>query len=320
MTRLLPALIVVLTSLPAAAQGRLVVLNKEDATLVTVDPATRQVLGRVPTGEAPHEVAVSPDGRTAVVGNYGAQTPGGSLSVIDLVAMKELHRVDVTPLRRPHGVAFHGGAVYFTSETNRIVARYDVASSKVDWLFGTGQGGTHMVWVNADASKMITCNIGSDSLSILERGANAWNQTVVPVGKGPEGFDVSPDGREIWAAHSRDGGVSIVDVEQKKVTATFDAQTKRSNRLKFTPDGRTVLISDLDSGDVVVVDVPSRTITKRIALGRMVEGILMEPGGARAYVAVNGDNYVAVLDLKTLAVTGRIETGRGPDGMAWVGR
>jgi YVTN family beta-propeller protein len=301
------------------AGPRLVVLNKTDATLVTVDPATGKVLGRVPTGEGPHEVTVSADGRTAVVGNYGAQTPGGTLSVIDLAAMKELRRVDVDPLRRPHGVFFHGGSVYFTSETSRVVARYDPAANKIDWLFGTGQAGTHMVWVNADASRMYACNIGSDSISIIERGANplAWNQTVVPVGKGPEGFDVSPDGRELWAAHSRDGGVSIIDLEQKKVAATLDVQTKRSNRLKFTPDGRTVLITDLDAGELLVLDVASRRVTKKIPLGRMVEGILIEPGGARAYVAVNGDNYVAVVDLKTLAVTGRIETGRGPDGMGW---
>jgi YVTN family beta-propeller protein len=324
MPRLLPLLILFVLGPPAAAQGpgtRLIVLNKEDATLVTVDPANGRILGRVPTGEGPHEVAVSADGRTAVVGNYGAQTPGSSLSVIDLVGMKELHRVDVTPLRRPHGVFFNGGSAYFTSETNRIVARYDVASNRIDWLFGTGQSGTHMVWVNADATKMYTCNIGSDSISILERGANplAWNQTVVPVGKGPEGFDVSPDGRELWAAHSRDGGVSIIDLEQKKVTATLDLQTKRSNRLKFTPDGKLALISDLDAGELLAVDVPSRKLAKKIPLGRMVEGILMQPDGARAYVAVNGENYVAVVDLKTLAVTSRIETGRGPDGMAWAG-
>ena len=325
MTRLLPFLLLALLTPapPAAAQGptaKLIVLNKEDATLVTVDPETRQVLGRVPTGEGPHEVAVSADGRTAFVGNYGAQTPGSTLSVIDLVAMKELQRVDLTPLRRPHGVYVHGGAVYFTAETNRIVARYDPASNKVDWLFGTGQAGTHMVWVNADGTKMITCNIGSDSMSMLERGANplAWNQTVVPVGKGPEGFDVSPDGKEVWAAHSRDGGVSVIDIEQKKVTATIDVQTKRSNRLKFTPDGKTALVSDLDAGELVVIDVASRTVTKRLPLGRMLEGILVQPDGARAFVAVTGDNHIAVIDLKTFAVTGRIEPGRGPDGMAWV--
>jgi YVTN family beta-propeller protein len=306
------------------AQGtgpRLVVLNKEDATLVTVDPATGRILGRVPTGEGPHEVTVSADGKTAFVGNYGtAAGPGNTISVIDLGAMKELRRFDVSPLRRPHGVFFADGKVYFTAETNRIVARYDPASNQIDWLLGTGQVSTHMVWVSPDAARMYTANIGSDSITIIERGANAltWNQTVVPVGKGPEGFDVSPDGRELWAAHSRDGGVSIVNLEQKKVVGTIDLQTKRSNRLKFTPDGRLALVSDLDAGEVLVLDVATRKVTKHIPLGKMVEGILMQPDGARAYVAVNGDNYIAVIDLKTLSVTGRIEPGKGPDGMAWV--
>jgi YVTN family beta-propeller protein len=303
------------------AAGSLIVLNKTDATLVKVDPASGKILGTVPTGEAPHEVTVSSDGRLAFVGNYGAQTPGSTISVVDLGAMKELKRVDVSPLRRPHGVFFADGKVYYTSETNRIVARLDPATYQTDWLLGTGQAGTHMVWANPTASRLYTCNIGSNSLSILERGANpnaAWSATVIPVGRGPEGFDVSADGREIWAAHSQDGGVSIVDVEQKKVVATLDLQTKRSNRLKFTPDGKLVLVSDLDAGEVLVIDVPTRKVTKKIPLGRMVEGILMQPDGARAYVAVNGDNYVAVLDLNTLSVTGKLQTGQGPDGMAWI--
>lgn len=325
MRRLFPILffaVLLFVRLPhaQAPSGRLVVLNKEDATLVTVDPATRKILGTVATGEGPHEVAVSEDGRTAFVGNYGAQTPGSTISVIDLASMKELRRVDVGPLRRPHGVFVAAGKLYYTSETNRILARLDPATYRTDWLFGTGQAGTHMVWVNKDATRMYACNIGSDSMTIVERGANplAWNATVVPVGKGPEGFDVTPDGRELWAAHSRDGGVSIVDLNQKKVVQTLDLQTKRSNRLKFTPDGKLALISDLDAGEVLVVDVASRKVTTRIPLGRMVEGILMQPDGARAYVAVNGDNHVAIVDLKTLAVIGRIETGRGPDGMAWI--
>jgi YVTN family beta-propeller protein len=304
------------------AQGpRLVVLNKEDATLVTVDPATGKILGRVPTGEGPHEVAVSTDGKTAFVGNYGgAAGPGNTISVVDLAAMKELRRFDVSPLRRPHGMFFADGKLYFTAETNRLVARYDPASSQIDWLLGTGQATTHMVWVNGDATKMYTANIGSDSITIIERGANAqaWNETVVAVGKGPEGFDVSPDGRELWAAQSRDGGVSIIDLGQKKVVGTIALGTKRSNRLKFTPDGKLALVSDLDAGEVLVIDVATRVVTKHIPLGRMVEGILMQPDGARAYVAVNGENYVAIIDLKTLAVTSRIESGKGPDGMAWL--
>jgi len=323
MERFLTLLLVLIATSSAsqpAQGGRLVVLNKEDATLVTVDPGTGKILGTVPTGDGPHEVTVSDDGRMAFVGNYGgAQGPGSTISVIDLTTMKETRRFDTKPLLRPHGVFFRDGKVYFTSETHRIVGRYDPAANQIDWLLGTGQAGTHMIWVNRDATRMYTCNIAGDSMTIIERGANpnAWNETVVPVGKGPEGFDVTPDGRELWAAHSRDGGVSIIDLAQKKVTGTIDLQTKRSNRLKFTLDGKRALVTDLDAGELLVVDVATKAVTKKIPLGRMVEGILLHPDGSRAYVAVNGENYIAVIDLKTLAVTARIETGKGPDGMAW---
>jgi len=58
-------------------------------------------------------------------------------------------------------------------------------------------------------------------------------------------------------------------------------------------------------------------VVKRIALGRMPEGILIADG-SHAFVAVNGDNNVAVVDLKTWSVTSRISAGTGPDGLAWV--
>lgn len=296
----------------------LLVLNKEEATLAIVDPASRKVVGRVPTGEGPHELAVSADGKWAFVANYGSRTPGNSLSIIDLAAVKEVKRLDVGPLSRPHGITFADGKVYFTAEANKLIARYDPAAGKIDWMQGTGQNGTHMVMLSKDGNSIYTANIASDSITIFDRAGQNWNATVVPVGKGPEGFDLSPDGTQIWAAHSRDGKVSIIDLASKKVTGTVDARTKRSNRLKFTSDGKRVLISDLDGGELVVLDAASRQEVKRLKLGTAPEGILMHPDGNQAYVAVSGDHKLAIVDLKTLEVTGHLETGRGPDGMAWV--
>ena len=202
-----------------------------------------------------------------------------------------------------------------------MICRYDPASNAVDWVLGTGQNTTHMVLLSKDGSKIFTANIGSDSVSIFERsGAANWNQTVVAVGKGPEGIDLSPDGREIWTAHSRDGGVSVIDVGAKKVTQTLNLGTGRSNRLKFTPDGRRVLISDLNAGEVLVLDAQARKEIKRVKVGKSPEGILVAPDGSRAYLAVTGENKIAVLDLKTLEITGHIEPGKGPDGMAWAER
>lgn len=311
-------------ALSAQSSPKLVVVNKSENTLAIVDVESGKVLGRAPTGEGPHEVAVSADNRTAYVSNYGSREPGHTLSVIDLAA-NHARQVDLGPLRRPHGITQFGGQIYFTAELNKLIARYDPSSDRIDWLVGTGQNTTHMVIVSHDGSRMFTANIGSDSVTVFERlnspnasqNPPAWNGTVVSVGKGPEGMDLSPDGHELWAANSRDGSVSIIDVVQKKVVQTLDLKTRRSNRLKFTPDGKTVLISDLDAGELVVVDAATRKEAKRIPLGHQVEGILVSPDGARAYVAVAGDDNIAVVDLKTLSVISRLQPGKGPDGMAW---
>ena len=111
--------------------------------------------------------------------------------------------------------------------------------------------------------------------------------------------------------------MSIIDAGSCRVIGAVDVKTKRSNRVRFTRDGKLVLISDLATGDVVVVDASARKEVKRVKLGSSVEGILMLPDGARAVVAVSGDNKLAVLDLKTFDVPTTFETGKGPDGMGW---
>jgi len=315
-TRLIFLLIIPLL----AAADSLLVLNKDDAAMVIVDPVTRKITGRVLVGEGPHELVADTAGKLAFASNYGTgPNPGTTISVIDLVTARELRRVDVSPLRRPHGLYFAGGKLYFSAEANKAFGRYDPVTDRIDWILGTGQETTHMVMVSKDLKQIYTANISGNSISIFdlqERGG--WLQTVVPVGRGPEAIDVSPDGRELWTAHSQDGGVSMIDLASKKVIGTFNAGTKRSNRLKFTPDGKRILISDLAAGELLIFDTATHKEIKRIAMGKSPEGILMVPDGSRAYVAVNGDNFLAIVDLKTLEVTGRVEPGAGPDGMAWV--
>src|SRR4051812_1558687 len=233
------------TATAQRGSARLLVLNKEDANLAIVDPGNGTVLGRVPVGQGPHELVTSTDGKFAFASNYGTgPAPGRTISMIDVAAMKETRRIDVSPLSRPHGLAFMNGKLYFSAEADKKIARYDPAADKVDWQFETGQSTTHMVLPTRDARTIFTSNIGSDSVSMIEQGAGGqWTQTVIPVGKGPEGIDLAPNGREVWSAHSRDGGVSVIDVAAKKVTHTIDVGTRRANRIKLTPDGRFALVS-----------------------------------------------------------------------------
>jgi len=318
MTRILTFCILAFAASFASAAS-LLVLNKEDATLSIFDPATGQQRGaNIPVGAGPHEVEVAGDGSLAFVGNYGTvQAPGNSLSVIDLRAARERTRVDLGELRRPHGLAVQGQSAYFTAEDAQYVARYDAATNRVDWRFATGQQRTHMVLVARDGT-VITANIQSDNVSFITPRAGSGAQILVAVGKGPEGMDLTPDGRQLWTANSGDGSVSIVDVATRKLVKTFDIGTKRSNRLKFTADGTVALVSDLTAGELLVIDVRTQAVKARLAIGRGASGILVAPDGSRAYVAAASEGKVVVVDVKTWSIAGDIRTGRGPDGMAWV--
>ena len=318
-------------STPAAA---LLALSKRGHTLAIVDPASLKVVATVPVGDDPHEVIAASDGKTAYVSNYGFGA-FNTLAVIDLVAQKPLPPVDLGALRGPHGLAFVGGKTWFTAEGAKAIGSYDPATKQIDWILGTGQNRTHMIWVSDDVKLIFTTNVSSGTVSIIEKSAaqgpassprpmaipgGDWNETVVRVGDGSEGFDVSPDGREIWVANAHDGSISIIAMPGKTVAQTLDAGLRGANRLKFTPDGKRVFVSSLGGPDVAVFDVASRKEIKRITVGHGAAGIVMQPDGSRVFVACSPDNYVAVIDLKSLEVTGRIDVGPEPDGLAWAVR
>src|SRR6267378_1985476 len=289
----------------------LLVLEKSDHSLAIVDPENLQIVARLPAGPDPHEIVASPDGKLAYISNYGgSDSTLNTISVIDLAARKALPPINLGALRSAHGLAFAGGKLYFTAETNKIVGRYDPATQSVDLVLGTGQDRTHMVAANEGLDRIVTSNVSSGTISIIEQptprtdafspppGAagptfvagsptraggpppgigpppggprKTWRVTNVAAGRGVEGFDVSPDGKEIWAANAQDATATIIDVAGKRVTQTLPISLKGANRLKFTPDGKRVLVSGLGAGagsNLVVIDVGTRKEVKQFDLG-----------------------------------------------------
>jgi YVTN family beta-propeller protein len=327
----------------------LLVLEKADASLAIVDPASLQVVARVPAGPDPHEIVASPDARLAYISNYGgSDSTLNTISVVDLVARKALPPISLGALHSAHGLTFAGGKLYFTVETNKAIGRYDPATQSVDWVLGTGQDRTHLLVVSSGLDRIVTSNVSSGTISIIEQvtlpnggfnpppGGNApppppapaggprktWRVTNVPAGHGSEGVDVSPDGKEIWVANAQDATVTIIDAVSKTVSQTLPIPLKGANRLKITPDGKHVLIAGFGSAvstaaNLLVFDAASRKEVKQIELGGPSSGVLIVPDGSRAYVAVTAKNKIAAIDLKTLEVTGEVQVGKGPDGLAW---
>jgi len=344
---IIPALLIAagVVNAESTPSTSLLVLSKGNLTLSIVDPANLHVVAHMPSGPDPHEVIASSDGRFAYVSNYGSNN---FITVVDLTEQKTLPAIDLGPLHSPHGLVYVGGKLWFTAEGAKVIGSYDPATKKVDWILGTGQNRTHMLYVFDDLKRIITSNVASATMTFLDKGNAAagrgpgpgpggpppgngpgpgrgnpqgdWDETVVAVGRGAEGFDVAPGGRELWAANAQDGTISIVDIAGKKVTQTLAADVMGANRLKFTPDGKLVLVSTLNGPDVSIFDAATRSVVKRVKVGRGAAGILLQPDGSRAFIGCTPDDYVAIIDLKSLAVIGHIDAGKQPDGLAWAVR
>lgn len=307
----------------------LVALNKGAASMVIVDPATMKITATVPVGDGPHEVVLSTDGKTAFVANYGAQTPGSSISVIDIATAKELRRVDTSPLLRPHGLQFVGGKLYFTSETSRMVARYDPAANKIDWMMGTGQNGSHMIAVSADQKKIYTANIGSDSVTAFDFTQTAppgpSRVTHIPVGKQPEAIDLSPDGKEVWVGLNVEGMAEVVDLATGKSVAKINIGG-RPYRVRFTPDGKHVICTMLPTKEILVIDAATRKEIKRMKLDNVPLGVAFSNDGKTLFVTSGrpdphapGVDSILKIDLEKMTVTGSVNPGIAPDGIAVAG-
>ncbi len=305
--------------LTAHAEETLLVLNKGESTLMFIDPATLKVVGTIAVGDAPHEVQVAQGGRVAIVTNYGTgPNPGSTLSLIDPSIRRETRRIQL-PVLRPHGLYAVGQHIYITAEGSRVVTRYNIRKSAFDMYFGTGAEISHMLVVTADEKKIYTANIGSDSISVLDLSGAPQKVGLkqIPVGKGPEGMDLSPDGKQLWTAHRADGKLSIIDTATDQVIKTLTIGTKTANRVKFTLDGKHVLISDTPSSEVLVLDAATGDVVKHIKTLAGPEGVLIAPDGKRAFVACSEANKVQVIDLGKLEASWAIEVGKGPDGLAW---
>ena len=325
-----------------APSQALLVLSKGDLALEVVDPATMKVLWSVPSGPDPHEVAASPDGRFAYITNYGSGAYH-TITPVDLQAKKALTPIDLGALTGPHGLDYVAGKLWFTAEGAKVFGSYDPAAQKIDFVLGTGQDRTHMVRVSNDQQRMVLTNVSAGTVSVVEKAAATqgprggppggggppgrggpppanWQQTVIPVGRGAEGFDVTPDWREAWIANAQDGTISIIDLGSKRVVQTLESNTQGANRLKITPDGKLAFVSTLSGPDLAVFDVAARKEVTRIRLGNGAAGIQIQPDGSHVYVACTPDSYVAVVDVKSLKVIGRIDAGKQPDGLWWVGR
>lgn len=332
---LLAAAFALASVLPPPPGGHLVVLNKGGASASLVDLVTGEVTATLPTGVGPHEVAIAPDGRRAVVTDYGDQAVvGRTLTVLDLVERTVIRTLDLGAWERPHGVAYlPDGRVVVTAERDSAVTLVDLVSGGIE-AAPTGAAMSHMLGLAPDGRYAYTGNMGSASVSKVDL-VHRRTLATAEVGPIPEAVAVRPGGAEVWAASQELGRVIVLDAATMETVGTMTVGG-RPIRIAFTPDGSRALVTSVMSSELTVLDADTRAALGRVnfpngpatanAAAASVPGgatalpigIAVAPDGGTAWVALMGRDQVAEVDLNALTVTRYLDVGSMPDGIAYV--
>lgn len=306
---------------PARADT-LIVGNKAEHTLSFIDLATGREVARRPTGRAPHELAVSPDGRTVVAVSYREPDfAGDTLHLFDIATATPRSVVALPGHKGLHGLKWigRGRRLIVTSEVTRNVALVDAVAGRLIASIPTGQDGSHMVAVSADGRRAFVANIGSGTFTAIDLIRNRKLRDV-PVGAGAEAVALSPDGRRLWVGANDARKVVIFDAQSLARVGEF-ATEGVPIRIEFSPNGRQVAISEPDRNRVVVVDSRSRKPLATIDLGaagyKVPVTMLFAPDGKRLWVAATGSAAVAEIDTATWTIVRRFGAGKGADGLAF---
>jgi len=312
--------------------GLLVVANQQGASATILDASNLATVATVPVGNGPHEVAMSLDGRWAVVTNYGDQAaPGNTLSVIDLYDQSPhvVRTIDLGEYARPHGAVFvqSGTKMLVTSETSQKLLLVDFISGRVDTAMATNGKGSHMVTAQRDGRRAWTSNIGDGTVTEYDIDTRTTKRTY-KVAPDDESISATAGGIQLWVGSNTAKTVTVVNSADASILATLSG-FGRPYRVGVSRTGRSVaVVSDPDSNRVHLFDVGTRRELARIDLAgekgigspatkSLPEGIAFDPIADFAYVTLHGTNQVVAIDLRTQKVAGFGAVGTGPDGIAF---
>ncbi len=307
-----------------SADGLLLVANKGDQSLGLIDPGSARQLATIPEGGITgHEVAVSPDGKSAYVpiyGNSGVGRPGTNgrnLVVIDIGKRKIIGNVDFGHGVRPHCAAFgpKNGLLYVTTELDNSVSVIDPHTFKILFSIPTGQAESHMLAITRDGRRGYTANVGPGTVSVLDLEARK-TIAVIPISRETQRISLSIDDSMAFTADQTHPQLAVIDTSANKVKAWVPLPASGYGSAP-TRDGRWLLVAVPRANQVVVVDLHTLKVARSINVPSAPQEVLVRPDNQVAYVACDVSHKIAVVNLTAWSVEKLIDAGKLADGLAW---
>ncbi len=308
-----------------ASSETLLVANQHDANLAMIDTASNKVIATIPVeGVTGHELAVSPDGKTAYVPIYGnagvgrAGTDGSDISVIDLGSRKVVKKITFDHGVRPHCAVYdkNSGKLYVTTELDKSITIIDPKTLKIVGSVPTGQEQSHMLVLSKDGKRGYTANVGPGTVSVLDM-VGKKTVTIIPISGNTQRISISRDGSMVFTADQKKPQLAVIDTATDKVKGWVELPGKGYGTAS-TLDGRWLLVTLRGDKKVAVVDLKSLEVAQTIDMPDGPSEVVISHDGKKAYVACNFANQVAVVEVGSWKVDGTIDAGKYADGMALV--
>ena len=306
------------------AKALLVATNQGDRDLSIIDPVAARQLATVPEGGITgHEVATSPDGRTAYVPIYGSSgvgkpgTDGREMVVIDIPSRKVVDRVDFGHGVRPHCPVYDRvhGLLYVTTELDQTVTIIDPKTLKIVGTVPTGQNESHMLVISRDGRRGYTANVGPGTVSVLDM-AGRKTIAVIPISSETQRIAISNDDRMVFTSDQTKPQLAVIDTATNKIK-TWVPLPAVGYGTSPTPDGRYLLVVLPKANQMVAVDLATLKVVHTVDVAKDPVKVLASPDGKVAYVSCSRAHQIAVVDLSQWKVDSLIDAGAGVDGLAW---
>jgi DNA-binding beta-propeller fold protein YncE len=276
------------------------------ATTVTLDAFAPRV----------HELAISPDHRTAYVPIYGDGIhgknphPGHLIAVFDLVA--QLHAGDFStyPYLAPHGLRWGSqGQLYCVCENSGVVLEMDAGTAKIEHVIEVGSDKAHRIEVTPDGSKLYTENEEDTFASVIDLKAR---KRIKKISNGLAGLGMSPDGKTIVLVDAKLPQIMVVDARSDEIVRTvrLEGHEKAAQIARYSPDGKYLVVTSFDAPLGTIFDAKLET-QKLLQLGQGPMNMAFHPDGRTVLTANHNAGSLAVVDLELGEVLRTVPAGVG---------
>ncbi len=291
-------------TLPAAAgSGLAFIVNSAGASISVVDMASLKELRRIPVLREPHHVALTPDGKSLLVGD----TAGNELLFLDPADGDVQKRM---PMADPYQIGFSPNGRYFTVTglARNQVDVYDGKSMTLLKRFPIASMPSHLAY-SPDSSMVYVSLQGTDSLMAIDltRLAVVW---VKPVGKTPAGVMWHDD--HILVADMGADYLAEVDPVDGSVIRRI-VTGRGAHNLFLSPDGRIIWVNNRVAGTTVALDAKTFALIRSYSIPGGPDDIDFAPDG-KLWITRRFAEKVAVLDPGTGQYQ-TVDVGRSPHGL-----